>query len=58
MSVEHNLEKLGLKFLPQQNLLGATNLVLIVDNMAYISGQGPFRGWDLCSRGCGKRFNS
>ena len=58
MTFEHNLEKLGLKLPTPAKPAGSYKPCVIVDNLAYISGQGPLiRRWDFCSRGSRKRFN-
>ena len=41
MTFEHNLEKLGLKLPTPAKPAGSYKPCVIVDNMAYISGQGP-----------------
>ena len=42
MTFEHNLEKLGLKLPTPAKPAGSYKPCVIVDNMAYISGQGAF----------------
>ena len=41
MSVEQNIEKLGLQLPNPAKPAGSYKPCVIVDNMAYISGQGP-----------------
>ena len=41
MSIEQNIEKLGLQLPNPAKPAGSYKPCVIVDNMAYISGQGP-----------------